>query len=268
MADNIQQVRAFVASPGDVKVERAQLERVVREINQTVAAIAPERRIALELVRWETNVAPGLARDAQDVVTRQIGTYEIFIGMMWKRFGTPTAVADSGTEEEFRQAYATWEQDERLQVLFYFCQAPSPPPATIENMPSGDTRTRRMTLIESRMRALTLSIYPLLPELTQSASAGERLAAIAALKEMPDPRYLLWLAERVGTEKPFIGYQATRALESAARNSDAASKDAVLAAVKEGQRILANLQFQDPNQVRTLEAAEAGSIEWSRRNSS
>jgi hypothetical protein len=344
MADKIQQLRAFVASPGDVKAERTQLERVVREINQTVAAIAPEKRITLELVRWETNVAPGLGRDAQDVVNRQIGPYDIFVGIMWKRFGTPTAVADSGTEEEFRRAFETWTANPRLPVLFYFCQAPSPPPSTLdeieqlgkvlkfrnelsqkglvwdyggpadfadvvrphlimvlgrlvatpgtpaesveaaakrappgelasarrqiaglareyddvrEQMPSGEARTRRMTLIESRMRTLALSIYPLLPELTQSASAGERLAAVAALKELPEPSYLPWLAERVGSEKPFVGYQATLALESAARAPDAAGEDAVRNAIKQAQGILSNLQYQDPNQVRVLRAAES-----------
>jgi hypothetical protein len=65
-----------------------------------------------------------MGRDAQDVINQKIGDYDIFVGVMWKRMGTPTAVAQSGTEEEFRRAYAEWQRNKRLQILFYFSQAP------------------------------------------------------------------------------------------------------------------------------------------------
>ena len=53
---------------------------------------------------------------------------------IWKRLGTPTAVARSGTEEEFQTAYATWEKNKSFPVLFYFCQASFPPPQTKEEV--------------------------------------------------------------------------------------------------------------------------------------
>lgn len=134
MTAAFRKVRIFVASPGDVQAERDQLARVIDELNLTIGAIAPEKNVVLELVRWETHVAPGLGRDAQEVVNRQIGDYDIFIGILWKRMGSPTAVARSGTEEEFRQAYAKWERQKRLPVLFYFCQQPFPPPRTLEEV--------------------------------------------------------------------------------------------------------------------------------------
>jgi hypothetical protein len=87
----------------------------------------------LELVRWETHVHPDLGLDAQKVVNDQIGDYDIFVGVMWKRLGTQTTTAGSGTEEEFRRAYERW-QKESLPVLFYFCQAPFPPPRTKEEV--------------------------------------------------------------------------------------------------------------------------------------
>ncbi len=43
---------------------------------------------------------------------------------MWKRFGTPTETAGSGTEEEYRAAHAFWERDPRRPVLFYFNEKP------------------------------------------------------------------------------------------------------------------------------------------------
>src|SRR5262245_47028120 len=123
MPTTVNKIKVFVASPGDVQAEREQLSRVVEELNRTIPELAPEKGILLELVKWETHVHPGLGRDAQDVVNRQIGAYDIFVGIMWKRFGTPTAVAESGTEEEFQRVYAEWEKDHKLPVMFYFCQA-------------------------------------------------------------------------------------------------------------------------------------------------
>src|SRR5436190_3370583 len=45
----------------------------------------------------------------------------------WRRFGTPTGVAGSGTEEEYRIAYRTWEENNAMPLLFYFCQKPFMP---------------------------------------------------------------------------------------------------------------------------------------------
>jgi Domain of unknown function (DUF4062) len=134
MATEVKKVRIFVASPGDVQSERDQLEKVVSELNLTISAIAPDKKIVLELVRWEKNVHPGLGRDPQDVVNQQIGQYDIFVGILWKRMGTPTAEANSGTEEEFQVAYDRWEKNKALPVLFYFCQQPFPPPRTPEEV--------------------------------------------------------------------------------------------------------------------------------------
>lgn len=342
MADTAKRVRVFVASPGDVQLEREQLAKVVSEINLTINAIAPEKGIVLELVRWETHVHPGIGRDPQDVVNRQIGEYDIFIGIMWKRFGTPTAVAGSGTEEEFRRAHGSWRERPTLQLLFYFCQAPLPPPATREeaeqlvkvvsfreelsatmlvseypdpktfgdvvrphlilvlsqmlsdasspadaarqsrrnatasdiaatreqvavlareyeqlreSLPSGNERTRLMEVVESRMRSLALQCYPIVGELARSPSAGERLAAVATLKEIPDPQYLTWLADRVGVEKPFLAYHATVALLQAAHKLAEGDLGRIRDAIQTAQRTIQALKQKDLNQVRVLEQA-------------
>ena len=43
---------------------------------------------------------------------------------MWKRFGTQTPRFGSGTEEEFKDAYARWEKTKSTpRIMFYFCQA-------------------------------------------------------------------------------------------------------------------------------------------------
>jgi hypothetical protein len=116
----------FVASPSDVAPERARLEEVVTELNQLWSRTLG---IRLDLIRWETHAYPGFGIDAQDVINRQLPSdYDIFIGLMWHRFGTPTGRADSGTEEEFLRAKAKWDADNSaLDVMIYFKDAPVAP---------------------------------------------------------------------------------------------------------------------------------------------
>jgi hypothetical protein len=119
-------LRIFVASPSDVAYERDELARVIEQVNQIVGALVPASGLVLELIRWETHVHPGLGGDPQAVVSEQleIGAYDVFVGIFWKRFGTRTPRAESGTEEEFRIAYDAWKRQGRaIQIMVYFCRS-------------------------------------------------------------------------------------------------------------------------------------------------
>jgi len=85
------------------------------------------------------------------------------------------------------------------------------------SMTAGPERTRRMSEVESRMRAASVGAASLVREFAESELAGERLVAVAILEEAPDLAWLDWLAARVAKEKPFVGYHAAIALRSAAR---------------------------------------------------
>lgn len=121
--------RLFLASPGDVQLEREVLTNAVDEINLTTGPLLDCR---LEVVKWETHTSPEAGRP-QQVINDQLGTYDIFVGVMWRRFGTPSGIAESGTEEEYRLAYKRWENDRDLPLMFYFCEAPFFP-ASIEEL--------------------------------------------------------------------------------------------------------------------------------------
>ena len=54
--DGKKTIRIVLSSPGDVKEERAAMEKVIEELNRGVAA---DRNLHLELSRWETDVYPG-----------------------------------------------------------------------------------------------------------------------------------------------------------------------------------------------------------------
>ena len=119
-------LQVFIASPSDTAEERKVLDEVVDEFNLTWG---DSNSIALELVKWETHSYPSMGDDAQDVINKQIGgTYDIFLGLMWGKFGTPTNRAESGTEEEFNTAYSRRvDNGENVQIAFYFKDAGIPP---------------------------------------------------------------------------------------------------------------------------------------------
>lgn len=118
MAKQVSVLSVFVASPEDVADERECLEGAIRELNLQWTS----RCVRLELVRWETHAYPGVGSDPQEVINEQIGDdYDIFLGLLWKRFGTATPRAGSGTEEEFNRAFARHGKDSKsLRILVYF----------------------------------------------------------------------------------------------------------------------------------------------------
>jgi len=114
-------VRVFVASPGDTTEERNLVKEAVDDINRHHGRLENFR---LDLLLWEEDSYPDVGADAQDVINRQIGDYELFIGLMSTKFGSPTGRASSGTEEEFERTYQKLlENPKGMKILFYFRNA-------------------------------------------------------------------------------------------------------------------------------------------------
>ena len=114
-------IRVFIASPGDVAEERDLTSLVVGELNRI---FGNPFGVDLEAVRWETHAWPDAGNDAQDVINKQIGEFDILVGVMWRRFGSPTKRAKSGTGEEFERAYNLFKKHGRPKVMFYFRTTP------------------------------------------------------------------------------------------------------------------------------------------------
>jgi hypothetical protein len=117
MASQTTKLQIFVASPSDVQPERDCLKKVVDDLNKRVAA---KQNLHLDLITWQTHTHPGMGKDPQDVINKQIQPTDIFVGIMWKRFGTPTERAPSGTVEEFQSAYKRWKKNPQTHIMFYF----------------------------------------------------------------------------------------------------------------------------------------------------
>jgi hypothetical protein len=72
-------------------------------------------------------VSPDIGDGAQEVINSQIGNeYDIFLGVMWSRYGSKTLSAESGTHEEFDRAFDRRQAGERVKLSFLFCTADIP----------------------------------------------------------------------------------------------------------------------------------------------
>ena len=123
MPKNVLKFKVFVASPSDLLNERESIDEVIEELNRNYGS---SRGVVIELLKWETHSSPGVAKDhVQSLINKDIGNdYDIFVGLLWKKFGTPTDKADSGTEEEYNNAYARYQEKSHPQILFYFKDRP------------------------------------------------------------------------------------------------------------------------------------------------
>ncbi len=122
-------LRVFLASPSDVPDERKRVARIIDAMNK---AEARTHGIALALLKWE-DTAPGMGRPEQ-VLLDQLAPekWDIFIGVLWLRFGSVTGGIDpdtqqpylSGTEEEFKIAYRLNQArgDGFPKIMMYRCR--------------------------------------------------------------------------------------------------------------------------------------------------
>jgi hypothetical protein len=137
MREEVTRLRIFVASPGDVKVERDHVSKVINDLNKGV--MANKLKLFLQMLDWR-NLPPEMGRPQQVILDQlPLETWDIFIGILWSHFGTPPGAIHpetgepylSGTHEEFNSAYRLWkknqeEEKDRPRILIYRCKRSIP----------------------------------------------------------------------------------------------------------------------------------------------
>jgi hypothetical protein len=118
MADSRKVVKVFLASPGDLPDERRAAKSVVDEFN---ALYAEEFGYQVELVGWEDTVS--VYGRPQATINRELERCELFVGLMWKRWGTSPDVSgpySSGFEEEFETSVQRRLSEGRPEISLLF----------------------------------------------------------------------------------------------------------------------------------------------------
>ncbi|MFN9547577.1 MAG: hypothetical protein ACK6AD_11005 [Cyanobacteriota bacterium] len=111
----------FLASPGDVSAERQDVRKFFDQYNRSTARLWNVRFVVLD---WENYATTGIGRP-QELITQQ--TLERFrpslalvVGIMGQRFGSPTGIAESGTEEEFDWAMQSHLHSGFPEIKWFF----------------------------------------------------------------------------------------------------------------------------------------------------
>lgn len=113
-------LKVALCGPTDVSEELEIAKKVIAEWNH----INWEALSCGLLTRhWKTHSSPDLGERAQRVIDRQlIDDSDLVVAIFWKRLGTPTGLADSGTVEEIDRAI---HHDIRTMVYFSNLEAPA-----------------------------------------------------------------------------------------------------------------------------------------------
>jgi hypothetical protein len=75
----------------------------------------------LNVLTWEDVVTPRLGERAQAVANEDFGDeYDVYLGIMWAKIGTPTGAAASGTVEEYERALERFRRDGSVHLAMLF----------------------------------------------------------------------------------------------------------------------------------------------------
>lgn len=122
-------LKIFIAVPGDVEEEREIIRQTVVRVN---AEASLSLGVMFEALEGTVHSLPGMARP-QSHITPLVDLCDVFIGVLWTRFGTPPGktasgeVFGSGTQEEFERALKRWEDnggstESVPRIMMYFSE--------------------------------------------------------------------------------------------------------------------------------------------------
>ncbi len=115
MPETIQLFRILLAAPSDVTEEHALVEEAINDWNVPHGDGAGAR---MELMNWRTHAHPEAGRPPQALINRQFADRaDVVIAIFWRRLGSPTGTAASGTAEEIERARRRGKK-----VMVYFSQ--------------------------------------------------------------------------------------------------------------------------------------------------
>lgn len=109
-------IKIFIASPGDVNIQRDEVERLIWDWN---AEHVDSKGTILMPVRWENNSSPSFKVNSsgQEVINHQIvKSSDILIAIFGNKIGTKTPRGKSGTVEEINVFYE--EHKDRVGIFF------------------------------------------------------------------------------------------------------------------------------------------------------
>jgi hypothetical protein len=113
MKTNVHIIKVTLCGPSDVSKELEIAKEVVDDWNHKHSDAL---HVHLKHQHWATDSTPDMRGRSQGIINRQmIDDTDIIVAVFWSRFGTPTGIANAGTEEEIRRGISLGKR-----VMVYF----------------------------------------------------------------------------------------------------------------------------------------------------
>ena len=107
-------LRVFLASPSNLEDERKATKEMVDRLNLTIR----ESGWTVALLGWEDR-PPGFGRP-QAQINADVDACDLFLGVLWRRWGSPSGEFKSGFEEEFERAISRRKRSASPEIWIYF----------------------------------------------------------------------------------------------------------------------------------------------------
>jgi hypothetical protein len=139
MPETIRLFRVLLAAPSDVTDEHVVVAGLIHDWNVQHGDGAKAR---LELMNWRTHAHPEAGRRPQALINRQFADRaDIVLAIFWRRLGSPTGKASSGTVEEIERALRRGKK-----VMVYFSQRPGAERQPLDSRESARIERFKRTL--------------------------------------------------------------------------------------------------------------------------
>ena len=120
MQTSITQIKVVISCPSDVEKEK---EIILRICDNLSTHIYNKKNIHIKAIHWRKDVMRRIDdKGSQKIIDEffQQEDYDIYIGILWSRFGDPQKNGLTPTEGEFEDALKKYKETGRPLIKFFF----------------------------------------------------------------------------------------------------------------------------------------------------
>ncbi len=123
-------VKIFISSPNEVANERVIIKDIISDINGVWEDCLG---IKFKAINWEKIPPKFVEKSVQTTINNDLNDCDIYLGILWKYFGTPVGKYMSGTEAEYEFAkkkkknFLDGKNEGDIDIMFYFSNISYPP---------------------------------------------------------------------------------------------------------------------------------------------
>lgn len=205
----VKEYHIFLASPGDMNLERQEVRRFFEEYNLHTASIHGVRFVVVD---WENYAMAGVGRP-QELITSQTlekhhDSLALVVGLMGQRFGSPTGTHESGTEEEFEWALNSYLETNFPEIKWFFRKVEQfVAPTEIEEIQKAVEQWTKVRAFRERLQKGTPQLF--YKEFTDIDNFREVFRKDFSLWLSSPERP--WMKDRdIADEQPVAGFEPSR----------------------------------------------------------